>query len=591
MESCHPAMRLHLWPNLHSVPPSFRTNPSCITIYSTLGHLIHVIEELKNKEKLIAQLEQDLGHQSSYMMQLEKKITTQDKGSSPLTSGPNTPGRTTLSAYNYSPSKDMDGNQQTNLKEHPDQHIKGSKSFSHLIRRADKENSTALCQIRSLQQKVSEQYKTIAALRQACSEKDRRIELIQHRKMKRRLRRSIERSANDDDACSVDSEVSVSSLPMDNGSNEEQLDLWDEYAREEVERNYQQLMREHLELKKSYTLLQQQTASSVDPEREANLCRALESDLFEAQCRIEELKTLLHSTGLEPRLLEEKETLQAANVEMQRKLKKKEENEEQLQAELNEAKELIEDLEFRVLELDECQNQSLEDGNDSFGNTTKQKNEGGDNENGSTPVGGVNRNLLPEFSGTDSHISNASHSSDMSSEDEQRLREEVNNLRKQIIELTERPALEFPSKTSTEVEVHQEKKKQQDEKSSEPSTQELLRRSQLRVEELEKTAAELQNKVIALQQEKQKLEERLNILLNAVPQEKQIETQGEDLSQVKKQDDNDAEVLDNISFLDKNVLNELLSNKQISGENEKDEELEKCQPIDTKKRLQRKFNH
>ena len=28
------------------------------------------------------------------------------------------------------------------------------------------------------------------------------------------------------------------------------------------------------------------------------LCRALESDLFEAQCKIEELKDLLHSKGL-----------------------------------------------------------------------------------------------------------------------------------------------------------------------------------------------------------------------------------------------------------------------------------------------------
>lgn len=580
MESCHPAMALHLWPNLHSVPPSFRTNPSCITIYSTLGHLIHVIEELKNKEKLIAQLEQDLGHQSSYMMQLEKKINTQDKGSSSLTSGPTTPGRTTLTAYNYSPSKDLDGNQQTNLKEHPDQPIKGSKNLSHLIRKADKENSTALAQIRSLQQKVSEQYKTIAALRQACSEKDRRIELIQHRKMKRRLRRSMERSANDDDACSVDSEVSVSSLPMDNGSNEEQLDLWDEYAREEVERNYQQLMREHLELKKSYTLLQAQTASSLDPEREAKLCRALESDLFDAQCKIEELKTLLHSTGLEPRLLEEKETLQAANVEMQKKLKKMEEIEEQLRTELNEAKELIEDLEFRVLELDECQNLSLEDGNDSFGNTPKIKNEEGNDEK-PTPTGGVSRSLLLEFNGKDSHISNASHSSDMSSEDEQRLREEVNNLRKQIIELTERPAPEFPLKISPEEEIKERKAKQQEEKLPSSDAHKLLQKYQQQVEELEKTAAELQNKVIALQQEKLKLEQKLNQLSNKDPQEKQNETRGDELSEVQnlEQKNKHADGLDNVNLLDKHT------DRQISRQKtpEENEENGICQPSELEK--------
>ena len=103
----------------------------------------------------------------------------------------------------------------------------------------------------------------------------------------------------------------------------------------------------------------------------------------------------------------------------------------------------------------------------------------GDDDEKPTPTGGVSRSLFPEFVGKDSHISNASHSSDMSSEDEQRLREEVNNLRKQIIELTERPALEFPLKSSPEEEEKEQKEKQPDEKLSDSNTQKLLQKSQL----------------------------------------------------------------------------------------------------------------
>ncbi|CAI9732635.1 golgin subfamily B member 1-like isoform X7 [Octopus vulgaris] len=505
MESIRPDLSLHLWPILQAPPSPFR-NDGCITIYSTLGHLIHVIEELKTKEKHIAQLEQDLGHQSGYMMQLEKKISSQDKGPNPSSpGGATTPSKPTSTAHNYSPSKDSDGNQQTNLKENSSCQNSKNKVPGYLARKSDKENSTFLAQIRSLQQKISEQYKTINALRQACSEKDRRIELIQHRKMKKRLRRSLEKCAStngDDDACSVDSEVSVSSLPMDNGTDENQLDIWDEYAREEIERSYRQLMREHLELKKSYTLLQAQTSSALDPERELKLCRTLESDLFEAQCKIEELKALLQTDGLEPRLLEEKETLQSANIEMQKKLKKMEDNEGKLQEDLSEAREQIEDLEFRILELEESQNTGVEDCNDAledfleFGKTHQLNCD----EESKKSVG-VKRSLFrEERRGGDGEP--ASIISSESGEDEQLLREEVNSLRKQIIELTERPVMDFPPKPS---EIKTEAGHPTETKDGKK-----LQESKKRIEELEKIAIELQGKIIGLQQDKVQLEEQLS---------------------------------------------------------------------------------
>ncbi|GAB1604314.1 protein MLP1 homolog isoform X2 [Argonauta hians] len=521
MESVRPDLAMHLWPILQAPPSPFR-NDGRITIYSTLGHLIHVIEELKTKEKHIGQLEHDLGHQSGYMMQLEKKISSQDKGPNVGSPGGTTTPSKTTAQNNYSPSKDSDGNQQTNMKESSScQTSKNSKGSGYLARKGDKENSTFLAQIRSLQQKISEQYKTINALRQACSEKDRRIELIQHRKMKKRLRRSLDKCGNtngDDDACSVDSEVSVSSLPMDNGTDENQLDIWDEYAREEIERSYRQLMREHMDLKKSYTLLQSQTASAMDPERELKSCRALESDLFESQCKIEELKALLQSEGLESRLLEEKETLQSANVEMQKKLKCMEDSEAKLQEDLAEAREQIDDLEFRILELEESQNTSLESGNDALEDFLQPITSAplkGDESVGSGKSAGVKRSLFSEGRGGHGESASSAAGGESSGEDEQQLREEVNSLRKQIIELTERPVMDFPvskvaqSKSDTAPTMHPPPP-QSSSSAITTENDKCLHESQQRIEELEKIAEELQGKIIGLQQDKVQLEERLS---------------------------------------------------------------------------------
>ena len=75
-------------------------------------------------------------------------------------------------------------------------------------------------------------------------------------------------------------------------------------------------------------------------------------------------------------------------------------------------------------------------------------------------------------------------------------------------------------------------------------------------------------------------------------QEKQIETQGDDLSQVQKfeQDNKYAEGLDDFNFLD-NVLEGLLSDKQISEQNktEKDEEYDIGQPKETEREAENKI--
>ncbi|KAI0215101.1 hypothetical protein LSAT2_032879 [Lamellibrachia satsuma] len=155
-----------------------------------------------------------------------------------------------------------------------------------------------------LQREVEEQETTIEALKLACKEKDRRIELIVQRRRKQRNNKAQQKVVRfllparprtgiagiketyygyDDDSRSVDSELSSSSrlsssrqsldMTMDDDGDD---NVFEEFTREQYAQNYQRLAREHLELERSVALLQAQGVHShTDPQREAKVGRGL----------------------------------------------------------------------------------------------------------------------------------------------------------------------------------------------------------------------------------------------------------------------------------------------------------------------------
>ncbi|XP_055882722.1 golgin subfamily B member 1-like isoform X4 [Biomphalaria glabrata] len=213
--------------------------------------------------------------------------------------------------------------------------------------------------VEELKKEMMEDKKTIQALRQACSEKDRRIELIQHRKRRRRvvapanmnlgIRETI--FGYDEDK-SIDSDASISSISHSTVSEE---DSWDHViSMEETERGYQRLMMEQLQVQRSHALLQKQVGNNQDPQREIMAKITLQNDLFQAQCRIEKLEQLINEIGEGEvlMLLKERETILSSNKEAAEKAIFWEQQSRQLQQELNKALEKSEDLEFQLMEME-----------------------------------------------------------------------------------------------------------------------------------------------------------------------------------------------------------------------------------------------
>ncbi|XP_060066658.1 nuclear anchorage protein 1-like isoform X2 [Ylistrum balloti] len=252
------------------------------------------------------------------------------------------------------------------IKEQCEHSKKRVKSLSQQLNHEKMERGTAEIKAQELDRckiQITELTKTVTALRQTCIEKDRRIELIQHRKRRKRWMRTqaIDKSPgvketffgydeDDTSVASVDSETSFSSMSHGTLSDE---DLCDELSREEIETQYQQLMKEHLELQRLHSLLQTQTGSHLDPQRENKLRTQLQSDLFAAQCKIEELQALLrqqdeeiHSNRNENKeLLTKTRSLEQRNMHLEKA-------QTRLELEVTEAREVAENLEFRIVELE-----------------------------------------------------------------------------------------------------------------------------------------------------------------------------------------------------------------------------------------------
>uniref|UniRef100_A0A669CA90 Janus kinase and microtubule interacting protein 1 n=1 Tax=Oreochromis niloticus TaxID=8128 RepID=A0A669CA90_ORENI len=130
-------------------------------------------------------------------------------------------------------------------------------------------------------------------------------------------------------------------------------DLEESVSREESELRFRQLTREYQALQRAYALLQEQTGGSLDAEREARTREQLQVELSSCQAKIVDLEKALAERGQDSKWVEEKQYLLRTNQELREK-----QAESRLQAEVQDARDQNELLEFRVLELEERERRS-----------------------------------------------------------------------------------------------------------------------------------------------------------------------------------------------------------------------------------------
>ncbi|XP_069387522.1 janus kinase and microtubule-interacting protein 1 isoform X3 [Paralichthys olivaceus] len=135
-------------------------------------------------------------------------------------------------------------------------------------------------------------------------------------------------------------------------------DLEESVSREESELRFRQLTREYQALQRAYALLQEQTGGSLDAEREARTREQLQMDLSSCQAKIVDLEKALAEKGQDSKWVEEKQYLLRTNQEIHEKMCALQQAESRLQAEVQDARDQNELLEFRVLELEERERRS-----------------------------------------------------------------------------------------------------------------------------------------------------------------------------------------------------------------------------------------
>ncbi|XP_030000670.1 janus kinase and microtubule-interacting protein 1 isoform X2 [Sphaeramia orbicularis] len=135
-------------------------------------------------------------------------------------------------------------------------------------------------------------------------------------------------------------------------------DLEENVSREESELRFRQLTREYQALQRAYALLQEQTGGSLDAEREARTREQLQVELSSCQAKIVDLEKALAERGQDSKWVEEKQYLIRNNQELHEKMCALQQVESRLQAEVQDARDQNELLEFRVLELEERERRS-----------------------------------------------------------------------------------------------------------------------------------------------------------------------------------------------------------------------------------------
>ncbi|XP_056899072.1 janus kinase and microtubule-interacting protein 1 isoform X1 [Takifugu flavidus] len=135
-------------------------------------------------------------------------------------------------------------------------------------------------------------------------------------------------------------------------------DLEENVSREESELRFRQLTREYQALQRAYALLQEQTGGSLDAEREARTREQLQMELNSCQAKIADLEKALAERGQDSKWVEEKQFLLRTNQELHEKMCAFQQAESRLQAEVQDARDQNELLEFRILELEERERRS-----------------------------------------------------------------------------------------------------------------------------------------------------------------------------------------------------------------------------------------
>lgn len=144
-------------------------------------------------------------------------------------------------------------------------------------------------------------------------------------------------------------------------------DLEESVSREESELRFRQLTREYQALQRAYALLQEQTGGSLDAEREARTREQLQAELSSSQAKVCDLEKALSERGQDSKWVEEKQYLLRTNQELHEKMCTLQKAESRLQAEVQDARDQNELLEFRVLELEvrDCTTTKLSPGGDN----------------------------------------------------------------------------------------------------------------------------------------------------------------------------------------------------------------------------------
>uniref|UniRef100_A0A3Q1JPZ5 Janus kinase and microtubule-interacting protein C-terminal domain-containing protein n=1 Tax=Anabas testudineus TaxID=64144 RepID=A0A3Q1JPZ5_ANATE len=150
-------------------------------------------------------------------------------------------------------------------------------------------------------------------------------------------------------------------------------DLEESVSREESELRFRQLTREYQALQRAYALLQEQTGGSLDAEREARTREQLQLELSSCQAKIMDLEKALAERGQDSKWVEEKQYLLRTNQELREKICVLQQAESKLQAEVQDARDQNELLEFRVLELEvrDCSNVKLSPGGNNNSLTSR----------------------------------------------------------------------------------------------------------------------------------------------------------------------------------------------------------------------------
>lgn len=129
-------------------------------------------------------------------------------------------------------------------------------------------------------------------------------------------------------------------------------DLEENISREESELRFRQLTREYQALQRAYALLQEQTGGTLDAEREARAREQMQAELSSCQAKIVDLEKALAERGQDSKWVEEKQYLLRTNQDLHEKMCALQQAEKRLQAEVQDARDQNELLEFRVLELE-----------------------------------------------------------------------------------------------------------------------------------------------------------------------------------------------------------------------------------------------